>query len=100
LTFFQPDFDKFPCLKLAYDVLRQGGTCPAVVNAANEVAVENFLAGRIRFTDIAELNEQVLFAHVSQPVTDLDVLLEADRWARDRARTALKRMQPRAVASA
>ncbi len=100
LTFFQPNFDKFPCLRLAYDALRHGGTCPAVVNAANEVAVENFLAGRIRFTDIAELNEQVLCAHVAQLVTDLDVLFEADRWARDRAHAVLKRMQPRAVASA
>lgn len=100
LTFFQPDFMKFPCLRLAYDALRQGGTCPAVLNASNEIAVENFLAGRLRFTDIAFLNESVLQAHVSREVTDLEMLLEADRWAREHARLMLQRKQPRAVASA
>ncbi|MBI3246811.1 MAG: 1-deoxy-D-xylulose-5-phosphate reductoisomerase [Deltaproteobacteria bacterium] len=100
LTFFQPDFDKFPCLKLAYAALRQGGTCPAVLNAANEVAVENFLAGHLSFTEIAASNEQVLQAHVPQPVSDLEVLLEADRWARAQARAIFNRRQLRAVASA
>lgn len=100
LTFFQPDFEKFPCLRLAYAALRQGGTCPAVLNAANEVAVENFLAGQLSFTDIAASNEQVLQAHVPQPVSDLEVLLEADRWAREQARAIVDRRQLRTVASA
>jgi len=89
LTFFQPDFAKFPCLQLAYDALTSGGTSPAVLNAVNEVAVESFLAGQLRFTDIAILNAKILDAHSSQTVTDLDELIEADRWARDRARMAL-----------
>lgn len=97
LTFFQPDMEKFPCLHLAYEALRQGGTCPAVLNAANEVAVENFLAGRLRFTDIATLNEQVLQVHTPQTISGLDILLEADRWAREQALTVLRQIQPRAA---
>jgi 1-deoxy-D-xylulose-5-phosphate reductoisomerase len=100
LTFFQPDFVKFPCLGLAYEALRQGGTCPAVLNAANEVSVESFLAGQLCFTDIAAVNEGVLAAHNQRAVADLDDLLEADRWARAQARTLLNRAQPRAVAFA
>jgi 1-deoxy-D-xylulose-5-phosphate reductoisomerase len=89
--------EKFPCLHLAYEALRQGGTCPAVLNAANEVAVENFLAGRLRFTDIATLNEQVLQVHTPQTISGLDILLEADRWAREQALTVLRQIQPRAA---
>jgi 1-deoxy-D-xylulose-5-phosphate reductoisomerase len=100
LTFVEPDFVKFPCLQLAYDALASGGTCPAVLNAANEVAVESFLAGEIRFTEIAALNRKVLDAHTSQPVKDLEGLLEADRWARACARAALGRAPVRAVMSA
>jgi 1-deoxy-D-xylulose-5-phosphate reductoisomerase len=89
LTFLQPDFAKFPCLGLAYEALAHGGTCPAVLNAANEVAVASFLSGQIRFSDIAAVNRQVLEAHVTQPVTSLDVVLEADRWARARTYATL-----------
>jgi 1-deoxy-D-xylulose-5-phosphate reductoisomerase len=100
LTFFQPDATKFPCLGLAYEALARGGTCPAVLNAANEVSVESFLAGRIRFTEIAALNRRVLDAHAPRPVTDLETLMEADRWARTRARTALGLGQQPAALSA
>lgn len=100
LTFFEPDFEKFSCLRLAYSALQQGGTCPAVLNAANEVAVENFLSGRIRFTDIAALNERVLQQHQVQPVSGLDVLLEADRWGREQAHAIVSHMQPDVVVSA
>jgi 1-deoxy-D-xylulose-5-phosphate reductoisomerase len=100
LTFVQPDFIKFPCLQLAYDALARGGTCPAVLNAANEVAVESFLTEEIRFTDIAALNRKVLDAHTPQPVRDLEGLLEADRWARAHARAALAQSSPRVAASA
>jgi len=99
LTFFQPDYEKFPCLQLAYAALHQGGTSPAVLNAANEVAVESFLSGQIRFTDIAALNDRVLQAHDSQSVSDLGVLLEADHWAREQARIFLNRLSPRAANS-
>jgi 1-deoxy-D-xylulose-5-phosphate reductoisomerase len=100
LTFAQPDFDKFPCLQLAYEALARGGTCPAVLNAANEVTVESFLAEEIRFTDIAALNRQVLDAHIPQPVNNLEELLDADRWARAYARAALARVPARIAASA
>lgn len=100
LTFAEPDFDKFPCLRIAYDALARGGTCPAVLNAVNEVTVESFLAGEIRFTDIAALNRQVLDAHIPHPVNTLEELLEADRWARASARAALARIPARIAVSA
>ena len=100
LTFLEPDFVKFPCLGLAYAALERGGTCSAVLNAANEVSVESFLASQIRFPDIAALNRRVLDAHLPRPITDLDDLLEADRWARAQACAALGLAQPRAAASA
>jgi 1-deoxy-D-xylulose-5-phosphate reductoisomerase len=100
LTFFQPDLAKFPCLSLAYEALARGGTCPAVLNAANEVSVEYFLAGHIRFPDIAVLNKRILDTHSPYSVTDLEVLLEADRWARSQARASLRLDQHRAVLSA
>ena len=86
LEFVEPDYDKFPCLGLAYTALERGGTCPAALNAANEVSVASFLSGRIAFTDIADINKQVLVAHVAQPVKDLESVLEADGWARARAK--------------
>lgn len=100
LTFLQPDFAKFPCLGLAYTALARGGTCPAVLNAVNEVTVEGFLSGQVRFSDIATLNRRILDTHVPRLVTDLEDLLEADRWARAQARTALGVDQQRARASA
>jgi 1-deoxy-D-xylulose-5-phosphate reductoisomerase len=100
LTFFPPDFGKFPCLQLAYDVLTRGDTYPAVLNASNEVAVESFLAGQMRFTDISALNNRVLDVHNSQPVKDLDELVAADQWARVQARTLLSQGVTRIVVSA
>ena len=86
LEFVEPDYDKFPCLGLAYTALERGGTCPAVLNAANEVSVASFLSGRIAFTDIAAINKRVLVAHAAQPVKDLESVLEADGWARAQAK--------------
>lgn len=85
LEFLEPDFDKFPCLGLAYTALERGGTCPAVLNAANEVTVGRFLAGRLAFPDIADVNARVLADHESRPADDLDRILAADAWARARA---------------
>jgi 1-deoxy-D-xylulose-5-phosphate reductoisomerase len=82
LTFEEPDNDRFPCLDLAYEALRRGGTTPAALNAANEVAVAAFLEGRIRLPDIARLNRSVIDAHESNDAHDLDTVLEADRAAR------------------
>ncbi len=83
LTFEQPDFDKFPCLKLAIEAGREGGTYPTVLCAADEIAVELFLSGRIKFTDITCLVERALQQHqpVAQPI--LEEILTADSWARE-----------------
>ena len=85
-TFEAPDFVRFPCLGLAYGALRAGGTASAALNAANEIAVEAFLAGRLAFTRIATVIERVLEATSVRPVASLDDVLEADEEARSRAR--------------
>jgi 1-deoxy-D-xylulose-5-phosphate reductoisomerase len=86
LEFFEPDMDKFPCLKLAYRALRAGGTAPTVLNAANEIAVEAFLNHEIRFQEIPQIIESLLDSHQPQPASDLAAILKADSWARDEAR--------------
>jgi 1-deoxy-D-xylulose-5-phosphate reductoisomerase len=93
LTFERPDFKRFRALALAYDVLRAGGTAQAIFNAANEVAVEAFLAGALPFSRITEVIEATLDAIPPSPVRELDDVLEADRRARGAART----MDPRPV---
>jgi 1-deoxy-D-xylulose-5-phosphate reductoisomerase len=90
LAFEAPDVGRFPCLGLAYDALAAGGTAPALLNAANEVAVAAFLAGRIRYTDIAAACAQTLAGIASQPVRALDDALAADLEARAFARAWLK----------
>ena len=87
LTFHAPDRTRFPALDLAYAAARTGGTMPAVLNAANEVAVELFLQGRIGFTDIPRLVEAVMDDHEPQEA-ELTAILEADGWARRVAQTA------------
>jgi 1-deoxy-D-xylulose-5-phosphate reductoisomerase len=83
LTFTEVDHAKYPCLGLAYDAGRRGGTYPTVLNAANEVAVDRFLNGRLAFLGIAALIESALSAHSARPVPSLEEVLEADRWARE-----------------
>jgi 1-deoxy-D-xylulose-5-phosphate reductoisomerase len=87
LEFLKPDMDKFPCLGLAYRALRAGGTAPAVLNAANEVAVEAFLNSKIAYHEIPQIIKSVLDAHTSKSASDLESVLSADSWARDEART-------------
>src|SRR5690606_9845690 len=67
LEFEAPDYDRFPCLRLATSAFESGGTAPAVLNAANEEAVAAFLAGRVRFTDIARIIELVLETAITGP---------------------------------
>lgn len=81
LTFEPPDRQRFPALELAYEAVRRGGTAPAVLNAANEVAVELFLAERIGFTDIPRIAERALADHRPQ-AAGLDEILAADAWTR------------------
>ncbi|MFJ7566021.1 1-deoxy-D-xylulose-5-phosphate reductoisomerase [Herminiimonas sp. NPDC097707] len=85
LTFEHPDLLRFPCLKLAYDALQAGGSAPAIMNAANEIAVQAFLDGRIGFRAIDQLIARVMAALPSSPVTDIDTVFEQDRRARDTA---------------
>ncbi len=84
LTFEQPDFDTFLCLRLAVEAGKKGGTYPAVVCAADEVAVELFLLQRIKFTDIAYLVEQTLEQHQAITHPTLDEITMADTWAREK----------------
>ena len=77
------DLDRFPALRLGWEVAERGGSCGAVVNAANEAAVELFLQGKIRFTDIVAGCRKVLEAHHFDPSASLDELMRFDRWARE-----------------
>jgi 1-deoxy-D-xylulose-5-phosphate reductoisomerase len=82
LDFQAPDLDRFPCLRLAYEALERGGTASAILNAANEVAVDAFLNGRLKFTAIAEVVEKTLAALPSAAVVSLEQVLETDGEAR------------------
>ena len=82
LTFEEPDFGRFPCLRLAYEALRAGGTMPACLNAANEELVAGFLANKIRFPEIPRHIETVMGRHHGGPARSLEDVLETDSWAR------------------
>jgi 1-deoxy-D-xylulose-5-phosphate reductoisomerase len=86
LTFEPPDLNTFPCLKLAIEAGIRGGTYPAVLCGADEVAVELFLSERIKFTDIARLVERALEAHQAISKPTIEEILAADNWARERVR--------------
>ena len=83
LTFEAPDFERFPCLQLAIDAMEIGKTMPAVLNAANEIAVQAFLEELISYKDIAELIHMVMQNHNPSPLKELQDVLIADRWARE-----------------
>ncbi len=85
LTFADPDLEKFPCLSLAMKACRIGGTMPAVLNAANEIAVENLLRKKIKFVQIPRIVEKVVDSHQPAFAPGLDEILAADMWARSRA---------------
>ena len=89
LTFEPVDLDAFPCLRLAREAARAGGTAPCVLNAANEIAVHAFLAGRLPFLAIAEVIERTLEELGSAPVKAFESLYESDRKARQRAEEAV-----------
>ncbi|MGW8228369.1 MAG: 1-deoxy-D-xylulose-5-phosphate reductoisomerase [Gammaproteobacteria bacterium] len=86
LEFEKPDLQRFPCLRLAEQAARAGGTTPAILNAANEIAVAEFLNNKIRFTDIPRLVEHVMTQIPTRVANDLDTVLQADRAAREQAR--------------
>ncbi len=97
LTFEAPDAGRFPALTLAREALRRGGVCPAVLNAANEVAVAHFLAGGIGFLDIPRIVESVLCAISHREVENLDDIFQVDAEARDEAERAISRLSAVAV---
>ncbi len=89
LDFEPPDFSRFPCLALAYEALREGGTAPAILNAANEVAVSAFLDGQLSFQGIPAMIALALEKVASRPVSQLDDVMMADRQARVAVQTSL-----------
>lgn len=93
LDFEKPDFDRFPCLAMAYESLRIGGTATTALNAANEIAVDAFLNKRLRFTHIAEVIEQTLQQAEHIEASDLDTVLQADRQARSIALEWVNRLE-------
>jgi 1-deoxy-D-xylulose-5-phosphate reductoisomerase len=83
LTFEAPDVQRFPCLELAFSAIRTGGSMPAVLNAANEIAVEAFLTGKLPFSDIYDVIYDTMARCKNEQHPDLETILEADRWARE-----------------
>lgn len=90
LTFMKPDHERFPCLNLAYNALKAGGTMTAVLNAANEIAVDAFLNNRIRFPEIPEIIEKVMSSHKNGAASHVDDILRADLWARGKAKELIE----------
>ena len=97
LVFEHPDLERFPCLRLAYAALRAGGTAPAILNAANEVAVGAFLGGKLRFTAIPRVIENTMEQVPGGPGDSLDLVLDADRRARRIAAEAAARLYGKAA---
>jgi 1-deoxy-D-xylulose-5-phosphate reductoisomerase len=93
LEFHAPARDLFPCLDLAYRALRTGGTLPVVLNAANEIAVELFLQGKLGFTAIPRVIRKTMDAHDVESVATLDVVRRVDAWARDCARDSAQALE-------
>jgi 1-deoxy-D-xylulose-5-phosphate reductoisomerase len=94
LDFHPPDFERFPCIGLAYRALAAGGTAPSTLNAANEVAVDAFLQDRIGFLAIPEILAETLSRLETRPAGDLETVLEADRLAREEAERLVSRTAP------
>ena len=93
LSFEKPDLKKFKCIGLAYDAIRIGGSMPAVMNGANEIAVEAFLRKEIGFLDIPAIIEKVMSIHEPFPINSIASVMEADTWARQKAKDVIKSMQ-------
>ena len=93
LSFEQPDEKRFPALRLAREAGKQGGTLPGVLNAANEVAVEAFLAERISFPRIWGMVEEVMKKHQTEKEPTLEAIIDADRWARGEAKSRLEKQK-------
>jgi 1-deoxy-D-xylulose-5-phosphate reductoisomerase len=93
LTFEEPDRSKFPCLVYAYDALKAGGSMPAVLSAANEIAVKYFLEEKIGYTDIARVIRSTMDAHAPVSLKAVEDALKVDLWARQEAERIIKTMR-------
>ncbi len=91
LNFEKPDYETFPCLRLAFDAIKSGGLMCAVLNGANEACVELFLNDKIRYTQISELIERAMEDFSNQEIVTVDGILEADRYAREKVYSLLKK---------
>lgn len=91
LTFIPPDLERFPCLELAYRSIEIGETMPAILNAANEVAVNAFMEGSLKFTEIPLLIQRVMEEHEVKSVHTIEDILRTDHWARERSKAILER---------
>ena len=91
LNFSLPDLERFPCLKLAYQSIEIGETLPAVLNAANEIAVSAFLEGSLKFTEIPLFLQRVMGEHEVRTVHTVEDILKADHWARERSKVIIER---------
>lgn len=92
MDFEEPNLQRFPCLRLAYEAIKAGGIMPTVLNAANEVAVDAFLGEQVRFTDIAVIIEQTMTRFRPVPADSLEIILDTDRQARTEAANVIKRI--------
>ncbi len=90
LSFYNPDFKRFPCMSLAYEAGKKSGTFPSVLNASNEVCVREFIEGGIRFIDIPKAIEKIMGLHKSVKNPGLDDIIEADKWARVKTKEIIK----------
>jgi 1-deoxy-D-xylulose-5-phosphate reductoisomerase len=99
LHFEAPDMERFPCLALAYKALRAGGTLPAALNAANEEAVSAFLNNQIHLNDIPRIISEVMNEHATQPINDLQTVIEADQASRRHAALLVERRVQASVAA-
>ncbi len=97
LSFHAPDFKRFPALKLAYQACQRGGTLPAALNAANEIAVEAFLDGKIRFPEIALVVAETLERHDTKEIKDVETVLQADLSARMQAESVVEALEMRSL---
>lgn len=92
MDFEQPDLERFPCLRLAYEAIKAGGIMPTVLNAANEIAVDAFLNEKVRFTDIAKIIERSMAQFKPESAETLELVLQADQNARDVARNVIAQL--------
>jgi 1-deoxy-D-xylulose-5-phosphate reductoisomerase len=94
LSFDKPDFQKFACLKLAYRAAYSAGTMPCVLNAANEVSVDEFLKKRLDYISIPKVIERVINRHILKSDPNLVDIFDADGWARTEAQAVIRKLKP------